>query len=876
MAKVLHEVEGLQRCIFWAKYDDGTGACLPLALHGLDVAMVFRSLAELPGIRRALSLSSERPLTGIILDRLAFLVMLHDIGKANLGFQKKPWTGERVGHLNELAPLFRCEELHQQFIQLMPEEMPYWFSSGEVAYSYFMAVFSHHGRPLRFEDKTTGAFLRAPRYWHPEGPWDPFQGIREVVSAAESMFPGAFGSTRQEDQLPESAPFQHRFAGLTMLADWIGSNPEWFPIKRMSVEERYEQNQKIIPGILRSIGLDVRHVMPLLEGIESFEDAFALKPRPLQKALEDLSPDEDSRLLIVESDTGSGKTEAALLWFLRLFRLGKVDSLYFALPTRVAAHEIYRRVQDVVSRWFPTPENRPLVILAVPGYPSMAPEERILPSQSKAQISQDDEAVAWRERVWAEEHPKRFLAAPIAVGTVDQAILSTIQTAHAHLRSSLLDRSLLVVDEVHASDRYMSVLLKHLVEHHLSVGGYSLLMSATLGSRTQHLLVPNLPKKSLVEAIRSPYPAYTLGSGRVVMAHPTGMRSKTVQFELHPWAENPRPAIEIVKEAVREGARVLVIFNTVPRSVNFFRILEENHVPFLFSCRGIPTPHHGRYAPETRILLDREVTRSMGKESPSGPCILVGTQTLEQSLDIDADLMITDLAPADVLLQRVGRLHRHDRNRPPRYEKPRCLVLIPKDPLESALDDKGDVLSKYKKMGLGSVYEDLRILELTIRTLKSQPRVEIPKDNRFLVESTTHEEALASLDSPRWTQHGRRVDGAELAKAIAAGMVTMPYDQYFGAFSFHDQAERVMTRLGVRALRLRMQQPFQGPFGETVREMIIPGHMAPREKVEEMAFLEQREDFALLQAGERRYRYSRLGLAAEGEEDRHEDSQSFE
>ncbi|MBT9260154.1 MAG: CRISPR-associated helicase Cas3' [Clostridiales bacterium] len=875
MAKAQYEIETLQHCIFWAKYDHGTKSCLPLVLHSLDVAMVFRALTELPGIRRALDVSSERPLNPTILDRLAFLVMLHDIGKANLGFQRKPWTGEKVGHIRELAPLFTTHELHQQFIQHMPEEMSHWFSSGEVAYSYFMAVFSHHGTPLRFEDETTGVSLRAPRYWNPEGSWDPFQGIAEVVSAGQEMFPCAFRSLREDDQLPESAPFQHRFAGLTMLADWIGSNPDWFPIRRMSVEERHKQNQKIIPEILRVIGLDVRHLTPLVKGLQSFEKAFALKPRPLQKALEDLPPDDASRLLIVESDTGSGKTEAALHWFLRLFSEGKVDSLYFALPTRVAAHEIYRRVHDTVCRWFPSPERRPLVILAVPGYPSMAPEERALPSSSKAQLSPDDEAIVWRERVWAEEHPKRFLAAPIAVGTVDQAILSTIQTAHAHLRSSLLDRSLLVVDEVHASDRYMSVLLKHLVEHHLSVGGYVLLMSATLGSRTRHLLVPKLPRKTLEEAIQSPYPAYTLGSGRMVGAHLADMRSKTVQFELHPWAENPRPAVEVVKEAVEEGARVLVIFNTVARSVHFFRMLEENHVPFLFTCRGIATPHHGRYAPETRLLLDREVTRSMGKESPCGPCILVGTQTLEQSLDIDADLMITDLAPADVLLQRIGRLHRHDRNRPPRYEKPRCLVLIPKDPLESALDDKGDVLSKYKKMGLGSVYEDLRVLELTIRTLKSQPRVQIPKDNRFLVESTTHEEALASLDSPRWTQHGRRVDGAELAKAIAAGMVTIPYDQYFGAFSFQDQAERVMTRLGVRALRLRMQQPFQGPFGETVREMIIPGHMAPRERVEEMAFLEQREDFALLQAGERRYRYSRLGLAAEGEEDGDEDSQSF-
>ncbi|MDI3270269.1 MAG: CRISPR-associated helicase Cas3' [Bacillota bacterium] len=642
-----------QRCIFWGKYDDSTQECLPLVLHSLDVAMVFRGLTKLPGIRRTLSQASEKPLTNVILDRLAFLVMLHDIGKANLGFQKKPWTGEKVGHLRELAPLFESD-LHEKFIEVLPASMAHWFPDGETAYSYLMAVFSHHGRPLRFQEESTGVFARAPRYWQRQGSWDPFVGIREVTSAAELAFRGAFTSSSEVDILPEKPAFHHRVAGLTMLADWIGSNADWFPIRPMTLEERQEENQRILPDILRSIGLDVEPLRPLVAGIDSFENAFDLKPLPLQKALGDLSPDNDSRLLIVESDTGSGKTEAALHWFLRLFQSGKVDSLYFALPTRVAAHEIFLRVQKTVETWFPDPTKRPLVILAVPGYPAAAPEERVLPPPSKAHISQDDETLAWRERAWAEEHPKRFLAAPVAVGTVDQALLSTIQAAHAHMRSSLLDRSLLVIDEVHASDRYMSILLKHLVEHHLSVGGYALLMSATLGSRTQRLLIPDFPKKTLQEMVHSPYPAHTLRSGRTVGAQTAGTPAKEVQFELHPWAEDRLPVVEVVKEAVREGARVLAIFNTVQRSLDFFRMLEEHGVPFLFSCRGIPTPHHGRYAPETRVLLDRQVTVTMGKEGPPEACALVGTQTLEQSLDIDADLMITDLAPADVLLQRVG------------------------------------------------------------------------------------------------------------------------------------------------------------------------------------------------------------------------------
>jgi len=101
-------------------------------------------------------------------------------------------------------------------------------------------------------------------------------------------------------------------------------------------------------------------------------------------------------------------------------------------------------------------------VLAVPGYAQVdgIPAQQLLPDEEAANRWQDDSDLRYRERRWAAEHPKRFLAAPIAVGTIDQALLSAVQTAHAHLRAICLDRSLLVVDEVHASDHYMTQLLK--------------------------------------------------------------------------------------------------------------------------------------------------------------------------------------------------------------------------------------------------------------------------------------------------------------------------------------------------------------------------------------------------------------------------------
>ena len=163
---------------------------------------------------------------------------------------------------------------------------------------------------------------------------------------------------------------------------------------------------------------------------------------------------------------------------------------------------------------------------------------------------------------------KRFLAAAIAVGTIDQALLSIVQTAHAHLRSACLNRSLLVVDEVHASDHYMSQLLSALLERHWQVGGYALLLSATLGSSARQAFLQHnseIPYVSLHEAISAPYPAVTLADGTSIAAKPRPEQRKTVFFHTMPYAFQLPQLIQEILQALHRGARVLVVLNTVAR-----------------------------------------------------------------------------------------------------------------------------------------------------------------------------------------------------------------------------------------------------------------------------------------------------------------------
>ena len=178
------------------------------------------------------------------------------------------------------------------------------------------------------------------------------------------------------------------------------------------------------------------------------------------------------------------------------------------------------------------------------------------------------------------------------------------------------------------------------------------------------------------------------------------------------------------------------------------------------------TLHHGRFAAEDRRFLDAKVEERFGKHAPAGPSLVVATQTLEQSLDVDADLLITDLAPIDVLLQRIGRLHRHDRSdRPAGFEHARCIVLLPSSPdLTSFL--------KRARHGIGKerAYDNLLAVEAARRLVEGGPTWSIPADNRRLVEAGTHEERLRQMAealSPEWLRYWQQYKGGQGAAARA-------------------------------------------------------------------------------------------------------------
>ena len=325
--------------------------------------------------------------------------------------------------------------------------------------------------------------------------------------------------------------------------------------------------------------------------------------------------------------------------------------------------QLHERVNKFISNLFPA-DHKPEPVLAVPGY--LRAGDFTGNHLGQYEVWWEDHAGHDAHRkFWAAESSKRFLASQIAVGTVDQAMMGALKVRHGHMRAACLARNLLVVDEVHASDTYMRAIIEALLDAHTAGGGYALLMSATLGSGgAAHPAVPRPAEDSRrpAHARRGrghPLPGHVTGGpmGEVVTGSRVAPAARTSPYT-HLRHARLRGRARRMLAAARDGAMVLVIRNTVNFAIETQQaLLEEADAgdrALLFACRGFPTLHHGRFAAEDRKLLDAAVEGQVGRHRDEGGRVVVGTQTLEQSLDIDADLLITDLCPVDVLLSASG------------------------------------------------------------------------------------------------------------------------------------------------------------------------------------------------------------------------------
>lgn len=845
-------------------------ARLSLVAHCIDVAAVARALLELPTWRRRLERLAGRKLTPIDIDRLTVFAFLHDTGKAGAGFyskglpnpEREAWRrrndndNKQCGHTRVVTPLLGIDPLYEPHRQALGvDDMRQWggddLYAGQQMLNLWLAAVSHHGEPLAVEEmeRASGRFAT---WLSPIAGYEPLHGLQQLGDTARRLWPAAYvsGSAWGEP----AQPLIHAFAGLVSLADWIGSNAEegYFPYQLGPQDHgRWEIALARAREVLRRMCIDVEPIRTDLQRRSpSFFDVFGFVPTDMQRVTAEpawRSP------TVLEAETGSGKTEAALWRFKTLFEAGEVDALCFLLPTRVAATGIARRLQAFIEKLFPDPLLRPNTVLAVPGYLRANGQDGRWLAPFKVLWADDREK---DPMYWAAENSKRYFAAAAAAGTIDQFLLSTLQTRHAHLRGSVLLRSLVVVDEVHASDRYMRVLLSLALKRHLAAGGHALLLSATLTSdmreellhtgqrpaRSRSWVKPGaMPTETVDPPARGHAPDYPRLSAPAQAPYIGSIATnKAIQHTLQPFMRDADQVAAIAADAARRGARVLVLRNTVRQAVATQHALEAqlgvDH-PALFRCRGVAALHHGRYAFPDRQLLDAEVERRFGREAAcdTAPCVLCATQTVEISVDCDADFMITDLAPMDVLLQRLGRLHRHrtrDLHRAAEFRQAQCVILVPPIRIDELL--RGGGASRGLGIGPRSAYPDLLCLEATWQALEDTatfPALEIPLHNRALVERSCSRGSLTLLADQLgglWKSHLCDLEGKASAQSGQAVFSSFDWLKEWHEAAPGELSVDARTRLGLDGIDLELIEPWEAsPFGQRIDRLTAPAWMLP-------------------------------------------------
>jgi len=641
--------------VLWAKSGDAplSAEGHGLLSHLLDVAAVAEvllereSLTSLEWVARGFGLPVEHCARW-----LASLAGLHDYGKAIPGFQVKWESGCKAAKASGLSfeqPASLTVSNHSMAtaaLLVRPLAQVSGVRPGLLLRHAVQAISAHHG--YHFKSSELKKPLREPEVW--------FE-TRGALLTIYWEFLSPQGLPASEEL---SLPVANWLAGLTSVADWIASNTEWFPLgERFDLlSDYYADARRRAGGALDSIGW--RDTQVLLSGLSSVGTDLLLGkvlgrdrivPRPLQEVGDRLlRTARGPSLLLVEAPMGEGKTELAFLAHLRLQAANAHRGFYVAMPTQATGNALFYRASDFLKNLSTARTDIQLV------HGGAAVNQELIRLR---QINADtaDEYETLTSSAWFAQR-KRPLLSSYGVGTVDQALLGVLNVKHHFVRLWGLRNRVVVIDEVHAYDTYTGELVIELVKVLRAMGCSVVLMSATLPRKTQGELL------GAWGVVSDDIPGFSYP--RLLLADESGLSGES--FEARPL---PNVVLAGVGESIEEigqqaielslsGGCGAVIVNTVERAQQLYVKVREK-----LPSEVTIVLFHARFPMSERSEIESEVLSIWG-ENGSRPkrALLIATQVAEQSLDIDFDFMLSDLAPVDLLLQRIGRLHRHRRIRP--------------------------------------------------------------------------------------------------------------------------------------------------------------------------------------------------------------------
>lgn len=646
----------------WAKYDRRTGRYHLLIYHLLDVAAVawvmwaqVVSSSQRQWVAETLGLDEDR--AGRL---LAFWTGVHDIGKATPAFQKKaPSLYEELEAIGMGEnPHHIIDKAHGVFSAVILKD--YFVESGMEtpdARRLAAAIGGHHGAWIT--STAMNKLHRGGNTWQ-QAQVELLTLVQETLAISTIALPN--------DDFERMQSLITFISGFVSVCDWIGSQDLYFPYETTPIppEDYFAQSCAQATTALAELGWSSWKVPG---NTLPFETVFAFEANPLQQSAVNVfaaaQTDEPPRLILIEYLTGGGKTELALYLADILVNLFRLTGVYVAMPAQATSNQMFGRVHAYLNNRYP---HEPINLQLIHGEASYHPlYQQLTPSPNREGHEDGPVAAHWFQG------KKRALLAPYAVGTIDQAMLSVLQVKHHFVRQFALSQKVVIFDEIHSYDTYMNAIIGRLMTWLEALNAPMILLSATLSQ-------PD--RQQLLRAVGGQLPETDVPYPRLTMVAPSGAvhvvplpRPETRTVSLVQIPSDLAALAEWLVLLYQQGGCIAIICNTVNEAIEVARHLTET--PDIDPAEVLV--FHARFPAVWRSRLEAHVLEAFGKNGNRPQrAILVATQIVEQSLDLDFDLMVTCTAPIDLLIQRAGRLHRHPRpTRPAHLLTPTLAIRTP-------------------------------------------------------------------------------------------------------------------------------------------------------------------------------------------------------
>ncbi|MEX1216488.1 CRISPR-associated helicase Cas3' [Saccharospirillum sp.] len=798
-----------------------------LPFHLMDVAAVgYQVLKTKPQLACDLA-----DLLGLTIEEvealLVFGLLMHDLGKMTASFQS---LFEEAGYvLVELPSGASYDGRNGRHDQLgydvwkdieLPDDLAGQLEDRVVRkhLRYFLSLFwGHHGKPINdgYTRPDSSKFTVHDRLAASEWLADSL----ELLNVSPP-----WNKLSSKDFFTQLKRGSWLIAGFSTYCDWVGSDNSIFEYSDQPLAPGEYWVETAIPRAKQALAkTEVFEPLGIVP-FGSFEQMYSFSPSPLQQFAAVLPISASPQLVIFEDITGSGKTEAALTVAHRLLEAGNGDGFYFGLPTMATSNAMFGRVADVYNRMLKKEGNLPVSLVLAHGARDMNDlfqEAKLGEGRPERPYQKSEETASMHCGSWLADSRKKALLAPVGVGTIDQVLLAVLPKKHQSLRVLGIYRKVLILDEVHAADTYMLELLDSLLKLHAQQGGSVVMLTATLSMAQRARLTRTwqealgMPESDWQNPSSSAFPLATVVSiEKGLLEQPVEHRPQTRKDIPVAFVHTEDECVDVVLAAAEKGQCVVWVRNSVDEAIAAYRRIKEYH----------PTPEkcllfHSRYVLQHRKDKEAWVMRHFGKESTPldrAGYVLVATQVFQESLDADADLMISDLCLIDDLIQRAGRLHRHVRDSQgapmlgaSQDQRPQPTLYVHAPQWQT--DPGKDWLIEHSR-NTQHVYQTPGRIWLTMRYLRNAGRLELPDHSRVMIESVYGPEAEIPSGLAIAEQE---YAGKERASKSQGRFSRLDLDKGYSASSsqiWADDNIEVGTRLGEEAREVVLVQLEDGVY----------------------------------------------------------------